>query len=195
MIDRGDSNTYFSIWELIEFMNLTAFEKQCKLLKAQWMRMALDNYSKYPRDQKLLIDLWQSSAASSAEVSAFMKALIGCLIPKKLAPFDNELAGQFERVVKSASARQNAVPALTPTQFIKAGFDDLPIDAANQLFTLVEGTTEYELASAQMLAMTKVDFMEFGNTYNKQKNAKLILAKGKKLCLFLKEPGVKTIVC
>lgn len=147
--------------------------------------MALDNYSKYPRDQKLLIDLWQSSAASSAEVSAFVKALIDCLIPIKLAPFDNVLAGQFETVVKAASALQNAVPALTPTQFIEAGFAALTIDDTNQLFTLVEGTTEYDFASAQMLAMTKVDFMEFEKTYNKQKNTKLILAKGK-LCLFLR---------
>lgn len=103
IIDRGEPDSYFAIWDLIDYIGQGGtFKEQVKWLKNTWEELALAN--SYVENHYLLEKLMEDYPLKKRMVD-LVGALASCIVPKK-GLFTGELAEQFEMVVLAAVEAQ-----------------------------------------------------------------------------------------
>lgn len=105
IIDRGEPESYFAIWDLVDYIGQgVMLKEECKLLREVWEEMALANSANFAEDgdsRNALLDIVMKNYDVKQTMYNFVQALIFCLVPKKGHLFDAELAKNFEMVVKA----------------------------------------------------------------------------------------------
>jgi len=172
VIDRGEPDSYFAIWDLVDYIGQgRLLREQCKLLREVWEEMALKNSQGASKE---LLDVVMKNAEWKQESYDFVMNLIACMVPKNHAGFDSYLSEQFERVVVNAVksiVAGDSSPA-NPNEFILNGFNSMHEGMEENVelikFELVNDTVPYDLAE-EFLLNTKNsawrDFTYYGDTF------------------------------
>jgi hypothetical protein len=181
IIDRGEPDSYFAIWDLVDYMGQgTLLKDQCQLLKETWEMYALTN--SYGNQSVELVSAVMRDYYHKKQMFNFVQALIDCLRPIKENRFDILLCNQFEDVVKKGFEAINDTAIINPTHFIQEGFkraDD--IDPGEEKFEVYPFFDGYTTAEEILL---KADRNEWSNsfTYYTESYRNSIMQKGKKIC-------------
>lgn len=184
VIDRGDPDSYFAIWDFIRYIGQgEVFEEQCKLLQEVWEDMALGNSEQ--GDEKLL-NLVMKDYPTKKKMFDLVEALIYCIVPFNATAFNPALAQQFGRVVKAAAVAQLTEIQDNPLDFVNAGFENLKKFETSKdssqpetpLFQLIEGNIGYERAKEILTDISSEQWMT-SFTYSDRRWEPIIIEKGK----------------
>lgn len=175
IIDRGEPDSYFSIWDLIDYIGQGGtFKEQVKWLKNTWEELALAN--SYVENHYLLEKLMEDYPLKKRMVD-LVGALASCIVPKN-GVFTAELAEQFEMVVLAAvEAQKNNQISTSPNDFIDAGFGGAKIDDDDRLFFIVNNCEIYEEVQEYIEEFDSRDWGLF--IYHSSRWKAEILEKGK----------------
>lgn len=176
VIDRGESDSYFAIWDLVDYMGLGGtFQEQCKLLREVWEETALSN----DLNDSELLRLVMKDYDRKKRMFLFVQSLIYSLVPANgNFVFDASLADQFAEVVKAAvNLQYSSMRSDTPLDFIDAGFNHLSINDIDRKFELVMDNEGYDVAN-EILLDTKIEDWRNSFTYYTDAYTMAILEKG-----------------
>ena len=186
VIDRGDPDSYFAIWDFIYYIGQgQVFDEQCKLLQTVWEDMALGNSER--GDDKLL-NAVMKDYPTKRKMFDLVEALIYCIVPSNTAVFNPALAQQFGRVVKAAAGAQFIEIQDDPTDFINAGFEKLNRDKRSEgilqpetpLFQLIEGNIGYKRSKEILIDISSEQWVT-SFIYSDRRWEPIIIEKGKQL--------------
>lgn len=178
VIDRGEPDSYFAIWDLIDYMGLGAiFEHECQLLRKVWEEVALSN----DLSESELLSFVMNDYDEKKKIFRFVHSLIYCMVPtNKAMLFDAAVAEQFGRVVQAAMKKLIRVDY--PIDFIEVGFNELDKEldsgTVERKFELIEENMGYELAK-DLLFQINIEDRQNSFSYYTDTYTKAILEKGK----------------
>ena len=185
IIDRGEPDSYFAIWDLIDYMGQgTILSENCRLLKEVWEENALTN--SYGNGSAELLESVMPDYMVKKQMVDFVQGLIYCLVPTDGNSFNADLAQQFEEVVTKGFESMKSKLSSTPLEFIEQGFKKLNEDrikngdpAVAEKFEVVRGNIGYLtakkiLADGIDISAWSTSFKYFTNYYTN-----IILKKGK----------------
>ena len=120
IIDRGEPDSYFAIWDLIDYMGQgTILSENCRLLKEVWEENALTN--SYGNGSAELLESVMPDYMVKKQMVDFVQGLIYCLVPTDGNSFNADLAQQFEEVVTKGFESMSRKLSSTPLEFIEQG--------------------------------------------------------------------------
>jgi len=185
VIDRGEPGSYFSIWDLVDYMGQGGhLQDQCDLLREVWEEMALSNS---PGGSKELLEMVMKNSKEKQMMYDFVQHLIDSMVPKNHVGFDSDLADQFERALKKGvdilkGGEYAAEVSGNPSELFERSLEELDEEAK---FELVKGTAPYDLAADIMLEAKSTDWSKYF-VYYSDTFASEILEKGERTyCRFL----------
>lgn len=150
VIDRGEPDSYFAIWDLVDYLGSGGMLKdECKLLREAWEEMALTNsaVAKGASGSNELLEIVMRDYDIKLKMYNFVQALIFCLVPKSGCRYDADLADNFEKVLKSGcSAITSNGGIFDPKQLIEKGVE-----------LLKEKTTKGASAAVATVAMAEIN--------------------------------------
>lgn len=186
VIDRGDPDSYFAIWDLIDYMGQGGLLKeQCNLLREVWEEMALSNSRGASVE---LLSQVMKNYDEKLSMYNFVKELIACMVVKNHGGFDSELVDQFKRVVEKGveilAGGQEAVS--DPIKFVEKAHNALKENGKdeNLMFELVADIAPYDAAKETLVNMKNSDWTKYF-TYYEDTFATAILEKGKSMSIFI----------
>lgn len=186
VIDRGDPDSYFAIWDLIDYMGQGGLLKeQCDLLREVWEEMALS----HSRGASVeLLSQVMKNYDEKLSMYNFVKQLITCMVVKNHGGFDSELVDQFKRVVeKGASILAGGQETVSnPIEFINKAYSAILEENEEErplTFELVADIAPYDAAKETLVKMKNSDWTKYF-TYFEDTFATAILEKGKFMCIF-----------
>jgi hypothetical protein len=181
VIDRGEPESYFAIWDLIDYMGQGGqLIEQCQLLREVWEEMALSNS---PGGRKELLESLMKNSKKKQRMYNFVQHLIDCLVPNNHVGFDSDLAEQFETALKNGvdilkEGGEDATEIfMDPSKLIERGLEALVGEEPK--FELVKDTTPYDLAVDIMLETKNTDWSEYFVYYSDTFTSQ-ILEKGER---------------
>ena len=176
MIDRGEPQSYFPIWELVEYITQGSYlTSQVKTLKNAWQNCALENSTSENNEfLKVLYPDGVVEREGKEAILTFLRSLVACLIPSKLGRFDSNLADQFATVVEKYIKTEN-INVMGPDKFIEEAFENTN---ENRKFTLCEDCPEFENAAFLLMSISHDQWESEKNMDVQHATKKIILNKG-----------------
>lgn len=188
VIDRGEPDSYFAIWDLVDYLGQGGLLKEeCKLLREVWEEMAISNSISFDGNYKsnMLLSIVMRNYDEKLKLYNFVQSLIYCLVPKNGFRYDSSFAKNFEQVLLS-SIKEITASIFDPNDLVQAGVESIQEDDSTfeLKFELVKGNEGYDLAM-EILNDTSINDWNNYFTYYSDTFAASIVNKGeKKNCSF-----------
>jgi len=167
IIDRGEPDSYFAIWDLIDYMGQgSILNEHCRLLKEVWEENALTN--SYGNGSAELLESVMPDYTVKKQMIDFVQGLIYCLAPIDGNSFNSDLAQQFKEVVTKGFVSMSSKLSSTPAEFIEEGYNNLKQSCAADdvvplKFEVVSGNIGY--ATAKKILADSIDITAWSTSF------------------------------